>query len=132
MSHEHTPRVEQIGTLICPHHPIWHAVGLPNQRDRPDETPKFGRALAGRDLKPPPITHVMRPEPVAMSRLLNLHKAATDLAEAAPDILVHPEVAKAIEQALARAMVGRNGYAEVEVARPGAHRAAEGILSNRR
>jgi len=45
-----------------------------------------------------------------------------------------PEVLDAFAKSAftAESPVGRNGYAEVEVARPGAHRAAEGILSNRR
>ena len=47
---------------------------------------------------------VVRPPPALMSRLLRLHKAATDLAATAPDILVHPEVARAMEQELVRAM----------------------------
>jgi hypothetical protein len=36
---------------------------------------------------------------------MNLHKAASDLATTAPDILAHPEVAKAMEQELVRTMV---------------------------
>ncbi len=40
-----------------------------------------------------------------MQRLHHLHRAAGDLATTAPDILVHPEVAKAIEDALVRAMI---------------------------
>jgi AraC-like DNA-binding protein len=40
-----------------------------------------------------------------MSRLLHLHKAVTDLAESVPDVLAHPEVSKAMEQELVRAML---------------------------
>jgi AraC-like DNA-binding protein len=36
---------------------------------------------------------------------MNLHKAAAGLAHSAPEILVHPEVAKAMEQELVRTMV---------------------------
>jgi hypothetical protein len=47
----------------------------------------------------------IRPLPQLMSRLLSLHEAAGHLAKAAPDILAHPEVARAMEQALVRTMV---------------------------
>jgi hypothetical protein len=47
----------------------------------------------------------VRPLPASMARLLHLHKAASDLAANAPDILEHPEVAKAMEQELIRAMI---------------------------
>jgi AraC-like DNA-binding protein len=40
-----------------------------------------------------------------MSRLLKLHKAAGDLAKSAPDLLAHPQVARAIEQTLLHAMI---------------------------
>jgi AraC-like DNA-binding protein len=40
-----------------------------------------------------------------MNRLLRLHKAAGQLAGTTPDILAHPEVAKAIEQELIGLMV---------------------------
>jgi AraC-like DNA-binding protein len=48
---------------------------------------------------------VVRPRPALLSRVLSVHKAATDLAATAPDILAHPEVAKAITHELARAMI---------------------------
>jgi len=41
----------------------------------------------------------------AMSRLLSLHNAVDGLATTTPEILAHPEVAKAIEQELARALI---------------------------
>jgi len=71
----------------------------------PDDLAAFSRALAGRDLKHPAETRVIRPEPAAMSRLLRLYAAVEGLATTTPDILVHPEVAKAIEQELARAVI---------------------------
>jgi AraC-like DNA-binding protein len=40
-----------------------------------------------------------------MSKLTILHKAAADLATTAPDIFPHPEVSRAIEQALVAAMI---------------------------
>jgi AraC-like DNA-binding protein len=63
------------------------------------------RAITGRDFIPPSFTHRIRPDPLAMSRLLYLHKAAGHLAKTAPNVLAEPEVARAIEQALAQAMI---------------------------
>jgi AraC-like DNA-binding protein len=64
-----------------------------------------GRAITGRDLTAPKVSELIRPPAPLMDRLLRLHAAAGDLAAIAPDILEHPEVAKAIEQELTRAMV---------------------------
>jgi AraC-like DNA-binding protein len=65
----------------------------------------FANTLVGHELAAPTTVRVVRPLPALMSRLLNLHKAATDLAATAPDILAHPEVARVMEQELIRAMV---------------------------
>jgi AraC-like DNA-binding protein len=65
-----------------------------------------GRAIIGRDLTAPKVSELIRPPAPLMDRLLRLHAAAGDLAATAPDILAHPEVAKAIEQELIRVMVG--------------------------
>jgi len=78
----------------------WGAMSL-----SPEDLATAGRALIGRDLSAPAVTHLIRPRPDVMSRLLQLHEAAGHLAATAPDILAHPEVAKAIEQELIRAMV---------------------------
>jgi AraC-like DNA-binding protein len=71
----------------------------------PDDLARFGEMLAECELRSPAALRVLRPPLPLMSRLLNLHKAAGDLASTAPDILVHPEVARSLEQALVRAMV---------------------------
>jgi AraC-like DNA-binding protein len=71
----------------------------------PEDLAAAGRALTGREPAAPRAAHVTRPPPALMSRLMNLHRAASDLAATAPDILGHPEVAKAIEQELVRTMV---------------------------
>lgn len=71
----------------------------------PSDLAIHGRALVGRELSAPAATRVVRPSTASMARLLHLHKAASDLALNAPDILANPEVAKAIEQELVRAMV---------------------------
>lgn len=64
-----------------------------------------GPALAGRDVASPSVTQVVRPAAHLMWRLRGLHAAGAHLAASAPDILAHPEVAKAIEQELVRVMI---------------------------
>jgi AraC-like DNA-binding protein len=72
----------------------------------PEDLATYGRALTGRDIMAPSATRVVRPKPALMSRLLNLHHAANDLAATAPDMIARREIAKTIEQELVRAMVG--------------------------
>ncbi|HEY7580348.1 MAG TPA: helix-turn-helix domain-containing protein [Acetobacteraceae bacterium] len=79
----------------------WAAMSL-----TPDDFAALGRAIAGGDLTVPASNRVIRPPPLLMERLLRLHSAAGQLAATAPEILTHPEVARAIEQELLRAMVG--------------------------
>ena len=64
-----------------------------------------GLAIVGQALKPSPLTYRLRPPPMVISRLLDLHEAAGQLSKNAPDILVKEEVAQAIEQGLVHAMV---------------------------
>ena len=70
-----------------------------------DDFAALANVLVGCELTAPATMKVVRPPSALMSRLLNLHKAAADLAATAPDVLVHPEVARAMEQELARAMI---------------------------
>jgi AraC-like DNA-binding protein len=71
----------------------------------PESLANAARALAGRELSAPPVTRRIRPPAHLMSRLLRLHQAAGQLAVNTPDILAHPEVARALEQELVRAMI---------------------------
>ncbi len=71
----------------------------------PEALAKAGRALVGYEPTPAAATHVIRPSPARMSRLLQLHDAAGHLAATAPDLLAHEEVAKAMEQELVHAMI---------------------------
>lgn len=64
-----------------------------------------GRAVAGCDLTAPSVTQLVRPPDHLVSRLLHLHEAAGRLAVTVPDVLAHPEVARAIEQELVRTMI---------------------------
>ena len=79
----------------------WAAMSL-----MPEDLAAAGRAILGREVTAPsPLTYRLSPPPAVLSRLLSLHEAAGHLAKTAPDILVHPEVARALEQALVHAMV---------------------------
>ncbi len=72
----------------------------------PESLADAGHILAGCDLTLPPDTRKIRPHPALMSRLLRLHAIAGELARTVPEILVHPGVAKALDQALVHAMIG--------------------------
>jgi AraC-like DNA-binding protein len=78
----------------------WRAMSL-----TPTDLAEVGRALLGRELTVPPVGRVVRPTPDLMKRLLSLHVEATRLARPAPDMLRHPEVARALEQALIHVMI---------------------------
>ena len=71
-----------------------------------EDMASVGAAIAGCDLTPPHDALPITPPPFAMARLQRLHAAAGQLAEDAPEIIAHPEVARGLEQALIEAMVG--------------------------
>ena len=72
----------------------------------PDQLAAAGLAIVGRELSAPDSTRVLRPEPNRLARLRRLHSAARHLAKTAPEIIAHPEVARALDQSLIEAMVG--------------------------
>jgi AraC-like DNA-binding protein len=78
----------------------WGAMSL-----SPEDLAAAGRALVGRDLTAPLVTHLIRPPPHLISRLRILHAAVGDLAATVPEILAHAEVVRAMEQQLVRAMI---------------------------
>jgi AraC-like DNA-binding protein len=94
----------------------WAAMSL-----APDDFALVGQAITGRELVAPASDHPIRPPPHLMGRLQRLHEAAGQLAATAPDILAHPEVAKAMEQELIRAMVACLVEAMDDASNPAAH-----------
>jgi hypothetical protein len=62
-------------------------------------------AMAACDLTPPRDAVLVAPPPGAMARLQRLHAAAGHLAEEAPEIIVNPDAACGLEQALVEAMI---------------------------
>jgi AraC-like DNA-binding protein len=71
----------------------------------PEDLAEAGRATNACALTPSPVTHLVRPEPAFMARLLRLHDDAARLARTAPARLPQPEVARALERALIDAMI---------------------------
>lgn len=78
----------------------WRSMSLP-----PDLLAAAGYAFADREATVPSATHLVRPSPVLMSRLLRLHDTAEQLALSSPSVLAHPEVARSLENALISAMI---------------------------
>jgi AraC-like DNA-binding protein len=78
----------------------WGAMSL-----TPEDLAAVGRALVGRELTFPAHTHLVRPAPELMSRLLELHKSAAQFAKATPTLFAQPEVARALEQTLLHVMI---------------------------
>ena len=70
-----------------------------------EEMASVGATVAGCDLAPPINAQTSRPMPEAIARLRRLHEAAAHLAEDAPNVLAHPEVARGLDQALIGAMI---------------------------
>jgi hypothetical protein len=64
-----------------------------------------GHTLIGSDLIAPSHNRLIRPPEHLMARLRGLHAATGQLAATVPDILAKAEVAKALEEELAHAMV---------------------------
>ena len=71
----------------------------------PDDLAGAGQAIVGRDVVVPAVDRLVRPPSHLVTQLLGLHKTAGRLAATVPDLLAHPEVAKALEQELVRLMV---------------------------
>ena len=63
------------------------------------------KAITGHEFPQKSLTHLVRPGPALMSRLLNAHASAAQMARTNPDILASPEVARALEQKLGHLMV---------------------------
>jgi AraC-like DNA-binding protein len=84
-----------------------HAMSLPL-----DEMTALAESMAVTDLTPPRDARLITPPPAAMARLKQLHAAAAELAEKAPELIAHPEAARGLEQALIEALIGCLAYGE--------------------
>lgn len=63
------------------------------------------RAITGGEFAASHLTHLARPSPTLMSRLLRLHETVGQIAKTAPDLLELPEVVRSLEQRLIHLMV---------------------------
>ena len=70
----------------------WGAIALSHE-----DLAAAGKAIVGRELKVPSVTHRIKPPSPLLSRLLDLHQAAGHLAKTVPEFLALPEVARAME-----------------------------------
>ena len=70
-----------------------------------DDLAATGHILVGRDLIERSVTRYFRPTLPAMSRLLELHKIAGELAKGASNTLTQPEPSRALEQTLLHALI---------------------------
>jgi AraC-like DNA-binding protein len=80
--------------------PAWGSVSL-----APADLAALGRSIAGRELTRPPFAYAVRPAPMTMAHLIDLHENAARLAATAPETLAHPQVARSLESALIHAFV---------------------------
>jgi AraC-like DNA-binding protein len=78
----------------------WGRISLPTET-----LISASHALSGYAIATPKAMDFLRPAPALMARLQNVHRATIQLAEKAPEILAHQEVARAIEQKLLHALI---------------------------
>ena len=71
----------------------------------PADLAAAARTIVGRELTRPSVRYVVRPPPVLMTHLLDLHTNAARLAKDAPDILAYPAVARSLEDAMVHALI---------------------------
>jgi AraC-like DNA-binding protein len=78
----------------------WGAISL-----SPTSLMSFSRTMLDQGVTPPPTARILRPSRVALRRLLRMHALVGRLAERNPNRVVHPEVARALEQDLIAALM---------------------------
>jgi methylphosphotriester-DNA--protein-cysteine methyltransferase len=71
----------------------------------PEHLAACGEVLTGKELVPPPVAQVLRLPPSAGASLRQLHADARRLVEKKPELIAHPEVARALEQDLIYTLV---------------------------
>jgi AraC-like DNA-binding protein len=92
------PGAEYIASMSAECH--WGGISLP-----PDILAAASEALVGCEITAPKVLQILCPPPPLMARLQKLHATAAQLAATVPDIVSHPELARAIEQELLRALI---------------------------
>ena len=93
------------GAGVSIHHKTTAACAWGVMSLSPDALAQAASVLVGRQLAVPTDTHRVRPDPADLAHLRRLHAAAGELAASAPEVLVHPEAARSLEDALIQAMI---------------------------
>ena len=109
--------VQQNGVEVAPGEIIVHSAGATSHQrtEGPcrwaamslasEDLAAASASIIGRELTRPSTTQVILPDPRRIAHVMSLHEATMHLAKTAPDTLAHPQLAKALEQELMRAMV---------------------------
>ncbi len=63
------------------------------------------KVLTEEDVVPPNFGRIVRPSRATASRLAHLHASACRLVEKSPEVIAHPEVARALEQEMIHALI---------------------------
>jgi hypothetical protein len=89
----------------------------------------FSLALAGQSLAPPPHGLRLRPAPADLAHLLRLHAQAARMAQNDPGRIGHPQIARALDQDIAAALVAC--LTQVDVRGPPAYRPEQSAAMDR-
>ncbi len=71
----------------------------------PESLAFWSKVLTEEEVVPPNFAQIFRPSGATASRLLYLHASACGLVEKSPEVIAHPEVARALEQELIHALI---------------------------
>src|SRR5262249_40587623 len=113
---EESSELQHCGLEVAPDHMLVYGKDVVHQRsDRKveyatmsvpmDEFPVLCRTIIGREFLEGSYISVLRPDPSLMSRLVKLHNAVGQLAHNAPEVLLTPEVLRALENELMHTLV---------------------------
>ena len=72
---------------------------------KPEHLAFWGKVLTDAEVVAPTFAQIIRPSWATASRLLYLHGSACGLVEKSPEIIAHPEIARALEQELVHALI---------------------------
>jgi AraC-like DNA-binding protein len=109
-------QLQHCGLELAPHHMLIYGKDVFHQRSHgsvryatmsvpADDFPILCRTIIGREFLEGSYVSVIRPDLSLMSRLVRLHKAVGGLAHATPDVLLMPEVLRALENDLVHTLV---------------------------
>jgi hypothetical protein len=71
----------------------------------PESLAFWSKVLTEDEVVPPNFGQIFRPSGATASRLVRLHASACGLVEKSPEVIAHPEVARALEQEMIHALI---------------------------